>query len=250
MQGNVAQSPGTSIPKLAGPLYNQIQLLMRERILAHEWSEGKTLPTEVDLARAYNVSVGTMRKALDVLEDAKFIVRKQGLGTFVREQAAKHDDRSSGWLVDGKHLSERITQIVSRGNGEATAQECDALTLSPRTHVTRIKLVSAIESRGAIIDEYVIPETTSAAMAGLTGNSAGDIAEALRTIERQPTRYIENLGLETADAAHSQYLRVPVGTPLIKIERMALDAKGRPLFMCTRTAHPGGARYKVQIESQ
>lgn len=250
MQGHAAQTSIPATPKLAGPLYNQIQLLIRERILAQEWQEGKTLPTEVDLAREYSVSVGTMRRALDVLDDAKLIVRKQGLGTFVREQTARPDERLSGWLVDGKPAIERITQIVARATSEATTQECALLALTRRLHVTRIKLLSAIDSCGMIFDEYIIPEATSSGISAMTAGNTGDIAQSLQLIERQTTRYIENLGLETAETIQAQNLRVAIGTPLMRIERMALDAKGRPLFMCIRKAQLGGALYKVQLERQ
>lgn len=249
MQGQSAPNAATAAPKLAGPLYNQIQLLMRDRILAQEWREGTALPTEVDLAREYSVSVGTMRKALDVLEDAKFIIRKQGLGTFVRDQTARSDERISGWLVDGKPSTERVAQIVSRGTSDATAQECAALNLPARTHVTRIKLLSTIDNRGTVFDQYIIPETTGSALAVIVVESTGDIAKALQMIECQTSRYIESLAIDLADAVQAQVLRVAVGTPLMKIERMALDAKGRPLFMCIRTAHLGGARYQVQLQS-
>ena len=47
------------------------------------------MPNELELARHYGVSVGTVRKALEILEDEKLIVRLQGRGTFVCDQSAK-----------------------------------------------------------------------------------------------------------------------------------------------------------------
>lgn len=247
MQGHSAQSPSTVQPKLAGPLYNQIQLLMRERILAQEWREGKNLPTEVDLAREYSVSVGTMRKALDVLEDAKFIVRKQGLGTFVRDLNGVTGTRPSGWTVDGKVSAERVVRVISVAAGEAAAHDCSALEVLPRTTIHRIKLVSAIENRGVVLDEYFIPDAVGFSC---RSNDVESVQQALRTLERLATRYIESFAVETANAAKAQILRIDAGAQLLLIERKAVDAKSRVMFMCIRTAHLSGARYKVEVDSQ
>ncbi len=79
-----------SRPQLAGPLYFQIQQLLRARILSKEWADGRALPNETDLARSYGVSVGTMRKALDLLAQSKVIVRRQGLGTAPGHRRERH----------------------------------------------------------------------------------------------------------------------------------------------------------------
>jgi DNA-binding GntR family transcriptional regulator len=41
------------------------------------------MPPEGDLAREYDVSAGTIRKALDLLEFQRVLIRKQGRGTSV-----------------------------------------------------------------------------------------------------------------------------------------------------------------------
>lgn len=246
MQGHAAQPMPPAQPKLAGPLYNQIQLLMRERILAREWRDGKNLPTEVDLAKEYSVSVGTMRKALDVLEDAKFIVRKQGLGTFVRDFEDVTGSRQSGWTINGKMSAERIIRVISAASSEASSGDCNALDIAARSTVYRVKLVKTIDRRGTILDEYVIPETTSFAR---DRNDAEGLQQALQMLERQATRSIESISVEAATPILAQNLRVEAESPLLCIERTAVDAKSRPMFMCIRAAHLDGARYKVEVDS-
>lgn len=246
MQAHAAHATSPAQPKLAGPLYNQIQLLMRERILAREWRDGKNLPTEIELAREYSVSVGTMRKALDVLEDAKFIVRKQGLGTFVRDLDNIPDTKQPGWIINGKISVEQIVRVVSVGAAEASSNDCLALDITPRSTIHRVKLVSAIERRGIVLDEYIIPDTTSFVR---DCSDADSLKRALQTLERQATRYTEIFAVETATSALSNILRVDPGVPLLRIERTAVDAKARPLFICIRIAHLDGARYQVEVDS-
>ena len=66
------------------PLYQRIADELAERIRARRIHPGDTLPTEHELCRIYGVSRITVRKALDVLVDRHFVLRRRGVGTFVR----------------------------------------------------------------------------------------------------------------------------------------------------------------------
>jgi GntR family transcriptional regulator len=61
---------------------------MIERIAKGEWKPETAVPNEVDLAREYGISTGTMRKALDILKAERAVTRRQGRGTYVNDQTA------------------------------------------------------------------------------------------------------------------------------------------------------------------
>lgn len=69
------------------PLYLQIAELLTREIDAGIWPDGSRLPTEAQLASNLSVAVGTLRKALSVLEKRELIERIQGSGTYVRKRA-------------------------------------------------------------------------------------------------------------------------------------------------------------------
>lgn len=69
------------------PLYLQIAELLTREIDAGIWPDGSRLPTEAQLAATLHVAVGTLRKALAVLETRSLVERIQGSGTYVRKQA-------------------------------------------------------------------------------------------------------------------------------------------------------------------
>ena len=67
------------------PLYLQLRDALSERVATGQWQPGACIPNEHELAREFNVSTGTMRKALGIMEDEHLIARRQGRGTFVND---------------------------------------------------------------------------------------------------------------------------------------------------------------------
>ena len=67
------------------PLYVQISELLHREIAAGHWIAGERLPTESQLAQDLDVAVGTLRKALTVLEKEGLLERRQGSGTYVKK---------------------------------------------------------------------------------------------------------------------------------------------------------------------
>ncbi|WP_102108614.1 FadR/GntR family transcriptional regulator [Oceaniglobus roseus] len=58
---------------------------LRGRVAAGEWSGGRRLPTERDLAEEYGVARNTVRRAFDRLEADGILVRHVGRGTYLQE---------------------------------------------------------------------------------------------------------------------------------------------------------------------
>ncbi len=77
----------------APPLHLQLASILRERIISGIWREGDTIPSEKTLCTEFNVARGTLRQALRRLEDAGYLRREQGRGTFVQTK-----DRQAGVL--------------------------------------------------------------------------------------------------------------------------------------------------------
>ena len=72
------------------PLYEQIKILLTQSLVAGEWKPGEAIPSEMELASRFNVSQGTVRKAVDELASEHILMRRQGKGTFV----ASHNEPS------------------------------------------------------------------------------------------------------------------------------------------------------------
>jgi len=66
-------------------LYLQVRDALAQEIAKGTRKAGTLLPNEIDLSREFGVSIGTMRKALEVLAKEKLVSRQPGRGTLVCE---------------------------------------------------------------------------------------------------------------------------------------------------------------------
>jgi GntR family transcriptional regulator len=83
--------------KSSTPLYEQVRLILQDRILLGEFSSGMLLPTEFQLCEQYGISRITVRNALEKLERFGLIERVQGRGSIVK----KRDVKTSNMEVRG-----------------------------------------------------------------------------------------------------------------------------------------------------
>ncbi|MCC2097251.1 MAG: GntR family transcriptional regulator, partial [Hyphomicrobiales bacterium] len=68
------------------PLYVQVYDILAHRISRGILPDGTYLANEYDLSREMNVSIGTIRKAVDLLTEAQLVIRQQGKGTLVSDR--------------------------------------------------------------------------------------------------------------------------------------------------------------------
>jgi GntR family transcriptional regulator len=92
------------------PLYLQITETISREISAGIWPDGSRLPTEADLSKQLGVAIGTLRKALALLEQRGLLERIQGSGTYVRRKA------KTGAIYELLHLE------LKKGGGLPTAR--------------------------------------------------------------------------------------------------------------------------------
>jgi GntR family transcriptional regulator len=74
------------------PLWYQVEQSLRSEILTRQFAKTGRLPTEVQLAKRYGVSLITVREALRCLEEDGMIVRRRRFGTFVRPEVYDHHE--------------------------------------------------------------------------------------------------------------------------------------------------------------
>ena len=62
------------------PLYQQLKDIIKRQVHDKVWSFDELIPSENELSAIYDVSVGTVKKALSVLVEEGTLYRRQGRG--------------------------------------------------------------------------------------------------------------------------------------------------------------------------
>lgn len=96
------------------PLYVQLKNKLQKDI-SENYESGELIPSELKIEKEYKVSRITVRKAIELLERENILERKQGSGTFVKEQKILYDANSIGSL----------TQRLSKQNHKLTTKSIE-----------------------------------------------------------------------------------------------------------------------------
>ncbi len=117
-------------------LFEQVSRKVADCIREGRWKPGEMLPNEVELAAAFAVSQGTMRRALRLLTDSGVLIRQQGRGTFVAEFSHNEDRVYRRYIslepddAAKAEASPTEAELVTFEKVAATAKEAKALSLS------------------------------------------------------------------------------------------------------------------------
>src|SRR5574343_617597 len=201
------------------PLYRQIKDFLVRSLEAGEWGPGDAIPSEGELAQRFNVSQGTVRKAIDELAAENMLVRRQGKGTFV----ATHSDPRSFYrflrlLPDDGHAAQSVSDPLSCTLGEATPE-----------------MAPVVNDRICLVHELFAGLTLERLRAGersLYSLFEGDYG--VRMIGAE-----ERLRAVAATDISAPLLGVGVGEPLLRVERTAYTYGNKPVewrlgLYCTR----------------
>ena len=95
-------------PAAAEPLFEQIGQRVKEAVAAGLMAPGDRLPSVRELARELAINPNTVARAYEALERDGVIVRRQGSGCFVTEQASplREDERR-------RRLAEQARRLVT-----------------------------------------------------------------------------------------------------------------------------------------
>ncbi|SFF15007.1 DNA-binding transcriptional regulator, LacI/PurR family [Paenibacillus algorifonticola] len=93
------------------PRYEQMYLMLREKIQIGDYTVGDRIPSEKELMEEFSVSRITSKKALDMLVQDGYIMRQPGRGSFVIEHAIQEQGEASP-AQEPVSASVRTQQIV------------------------------------------------------------------------------------------------------------------------------------------
>lgn len=243
-------TPGFSASTEYHPLYAQVKALLVKRIGSGAWKPGEMLPSEFELAAEYNVSQGTVRKALTALETDRLIVRRQGRGTYVarhsRDQTLFHFFRMVG-LDDYRLVPTSI--VLTQGRQRATQEQAGQLSIKLNAMLHAIVRTRNLQGEPAIFERIFVP---IALMPKLQVESLTEMRDEMYVVYQERfgitiARASERLLAVTATDEEASYLKISAGAPLLEIVRVARDVNGRPVELRVSRCNTNQSRYAAEI---
>jgi len=247
----VPEDPAWSIdgdPRL--PLYQRLRDDLDARIRQGQWRLGEALPAEQALASLYGVSLGTVRRAIDLLVQDGVIERRQGSGTYLRRaDFANSLFRFFRLTGSGGRPILPESRVLHRTETPMTADIAARLGLpagSPALRLTRLRLDGDIP---LMVDDIWLSAERFAPLATLPLSALEPLLYPAfeRYCQAAICSAVEELSVATADAAHAHLLRIDPGAPVVAIERLACGRAGEPLEWRRSLGRSDRFRYRVEI---
>ncbi len=210
------------------PLYLQIEEELRTLVQSGELAPLSQVPSEVDLASRFHVSRMTARKAVDRLVSTGVLFRQTGKGTFVAAPKIAHGismQLSFSAAMRSLGLDQR-TRVLSSGVMTAPANIASALELPPGALIVHLRRLRAVEGEPAAIHQTYLPATYAGI---LQGDLTGLLTGLMRSVGAEVAESRDSVEAVVALGDDARTLRVPEGSPLIRIESVACSADGEPL---------------------
>ncbi len=194
--------------------YAQIVAQIEQGIADGTLAPGDRLPPERELAAAHGVSRMTVRQALQMLESRGLLRRSIGRsgGSFVAQPKLERD------LGTFSGLSEQLRrQGVAAGARVVSSHEADGAIV-----IVRVRLA---DGEPFALERSSFPAERFAGLLDLdlTGSLYDLLAE---RFDAAPVRAVERIEPVLADADEAEALGLPVGAPLMLVDRTAYDDGG------------------------
>jgi len=216
------------------PLYRQIKSLILQGLKSGEWRPGDAIPSEIELAARFNVSQGTVRKAIDEMAAENLLVRRQGKGTYV---ASHNDDDQRAQFRFLRLLPEDGAIEASQSvplecwHAKAGQEASRVLAIEAGTPITIIRRLLKFGGRPVIIEEIYLPGES---FAGLTLDILNEYQGSFYGLleSRFGVRMVradERLRAIAADRVSAGLLDIAEGAPLLSVERVSYTYSDRPV---------------------
>lgn len=212
-------------------LYRQVKRQLITDIQSGVAAPGAALPNESELAQRFAVSIGTIRRAVDELVAEHILIRQQGRGTFVGK-LDRERFMFQFFKISPRDGPSEFPDVRLHGfaKSSATQKEAQALGLHGTQSVFRIDNVLFLKQRPVIHDHIVVaasmfPGLTKTAFVARSTTIYGHYQAAFGVTIVEAD---ERVRAELVNAESANLLSLSVGSPVLRIERVAYTFDRKP----------------------
>lgn len=214
------------------PLYQQVKQAVLDLLAQGEWKQGEAIPPERELAERFQVSIGTLRKAIDELAADTILTRHQGRGTFVAiHNQSQHFFKFFKVVKKDGSKTYPIAEFKRFKKRRATQLEKEKLQLGPNAEVYEFIVLQNLN------DDKVMIDTISVSTKLFAKLSLEKLANKKSTLYNLYQHEFginvidvdERLSVNTINAIQSKWLGVAEGRSLLQIHRVAYSYNNQPV---------------------
>jgi GntR family transcriptional regulator len=233
-------------PFNTSPLYVQLRTDLTRRIARGDWKRGDNIPNELELAREYGLSPGTVRKALDWMEELRLIVRQQGRGTFVATPSSEELNARFERLRTSRGESVQLEMhVLDAGPADATAVEAERLKISPRAQVFKTTRVRLARGKPLMVEQLAVALNMFPSLS--EAPPTYDLADLSHKDGILLGHGTESLSLVAADDRIADPLGIEPGTRVLLLERTIFTIDDHPAEWRQCWCNLEGYRYQVEL---
>lgn len=234
---------------IPAPLYHQIFVLLRDRIVSGDIPFRSRIPTELELASALGVSRITVKRALDELAAVNLVERHRGKGTHVIHRPSPKPVRSplKGLLANlhmlAEHTQVNVLQFRHAVPPKSVQTLFDLSADDTLAHATRVRL------RGKTPFGYY----TSWTRTEHPDFNAENLATSSRLslfdrIGIHISRVDQTLSAVNADAVTAMHLETTHGTALLSLQRHSFNEQGVLVDLLNILYRPDQFAYQMTLD--
>lgn len=207
------------------PLYHQVASAFERAIREGALPPETKLENEIALAKRYNLSRPTMRQAIDQLVRDGLVVRRRGVGTQVVGPPVRRNLKLSSLYNDLQDEgSQPETTVLTLENVTADEGICDKLGLTPGATVQHLRRLRSVDGRPLALMENWVPRHVAELTAEVLERDG--LYNVLRKAGVDFRMAHQTVGATAAEPEQASLLGVGAGSPMVLMERTALDSRG------------------------
>lgn len=227
------------------PLYLQVEVALRQRILQGDWTHGAKIPSEEQLCRDYGVSRITMRQAIRTLVEDGYLERTRGRGTFVREPALTAGERglrsfSQDMRALGLSPGARVLAISVVRAGDVVAER---LGIGIHARVVRVRRLRTGDGKPIGVQTSCLPLQRFPDLQKEDLNDRSLYALLAERYAARMTEARESFWVAKPSKADAELLQVSGASCVFRVERVAYEER---LAIEFTTSLMRGDRYRIQ----
>jgi GntR family transcriptional regulator len=206
--------------------YRTIADELRRSVEAGEFGAGRLLPSESELSAVHGVSRVTVRKALELLRDEGLIDSRQGFGWFVAADPLRQALGRLGTIEE--QLSELGVASERRVVGfRFVTAPPRARQVLGSTSVLEVRRVNLADGHPFARVTVWCPDELGASLS----RAQVEKAPFYELLDVEIGRATQTIGAAAAGATDAELLQVPVGSPVLRCERVTRDVDDRPILL-------------------